>query len=486
MRKALLALLLLTATTSGFANDWYVRKGATGSNNGTDWNNAWTEINQVKLSNVACGDTVWIAAGGTYTTDITMNKTCTSGNVLTFSCVRSTDSVPTSESGWNSSFSCDNNQVLIQNAQLTAEGAYWKWDGRVGDAASGVPYGIKFAQTSDGVLGTIANDRSTGANNITISHVEVIGPSCVASGSCNNSNWAFQFSNGASYTNVLVDHVWFHQMGEVIRLWSQSNGSSITIQYSSIGEDDKVNNAEHEDLNYSSNPCPAMTLIGNRWYSSGNDGFFMDNSGCNNGFVAYNNIFFHNGGWAIEFGKSGTCGPYELYNNIFESDGNFGEYSQSWIGTGGCTPASGSAIVNNIFYHTSPNASSSGAGLAGIESYNAATSDYPNPKCTGCITYSPASPLCSYSGWKNMCPAGATATTIVAADFHLTSSGEAQFGGKGTNLAAKCSKYPGLCSDLDGNPRPQSGAWTLGPYETGSSSTSNPPSAPTNLNAIVQ
>ncbi len=487
MRRRTPILLLLLLVTAGhcFAGNWYVRKGATGSNNGTDWNNAWTDFSQIKLSSVGCGDTVWIAAGAAYTSDFTINKTCSSGSVLTFSCVLSTDSAPTSAPGWNSSFACDNNQVLVQNVQVVAEGAYWKWDGRIGDAATGVPYGFKFAQTSDGVLGTFANNSSTGTNNITISRVEVIGPSCVASGTCNNSNWGFQFSNGASYTNVVVDHVWFHQMGEVIRLTAPS--SSITFQYSYIGEDDKVNNAEHEDLNYSADPCPAMTLVGNRWYSSGNDGFFMDYAGCNNGFVAYNNIFFHNGGWELEFGKSGTCGPYVLYNNIFEADGNFGEYSQAWIGTGGCTPASGTAIQNNIFYHTSPNSNSSGPGLASFESFNAASSDYGNPSgCTGCISFAPASPLCSYSGWKNMCPSGATATSIVAADFHLTSSGQTQFQGKGANLTSKCTTYPGLCTDLDGNARPQSGGWTLGPYEANSSSSSNPPAAPTQLTATVQ
>lgn len=46
----------------------YVRQGATGSNNGTDWTNAWTDINLI--SGIVSGDIIYIAAGtyiGTYT-----------------------------------------------------------------------------------------------------------------------------------------------------------------------------------------------------------------------------------------------------------------------------------------------------------------------------------------------------------------------------------------------------------------------------------
>mgnify|MGYP003694522037 CR=1 FL=1 len=50
------------------AADKYVRKGATGANNGSDWNNAYNEFNQVSLCGLS-GFTIHIAAGS-YSTDL--------------------------------------------------------------------------------------------------------------------------------------------------------------------------------------------------------------------------------------------------------------------------------------------------------------------------------------------------------------------------------------------------------------------------------
>src|ERR1041385_3267084 len=65
-------LTLLFGLSAG-ARDFYVRAGAGGSNNGSDWNNAWRECSSIVWggsSGVNAGDTVWMA-GGTYTTTMT-------------------------------------------------------------------------------------------------------------------------------------------------------------------------------------------------------------------------------------------------------------------------------------------------------------------------------------------------------------------------------------------------------------------------------
>jgi hypothetical protein len=65
--------------------------------------------------------------------------------------------------------------------------------------------------------------------------------------------------------------------------------------------------------------------------------------------------------------------------------------------------------------------------------------------------------------------------------------------GAGTNLYNVCNGQPNpglgaLCYDAAGNPRPSSGAWTVGAYSSpgGSSTGSNPPAVPTNLIATAQ
>lgn len=45
------------------AGTWYVRKGATGANNGTSWTNAWNELDQVQWASVKPGHTVFISGG---------------------------------------------------------------------------------------------------------------------------------------------------------------------------------------------------------------------------------------------------------------------------------------------------------------------------------------------------------------------------------------------------------------------------------------
>src|SRR5260370_24736721 len=118
-----IALILSAKGAFGAATNtnWYVLKGAAGSNNVTSWTNAWNEMNQINFSTVACGDTIWLA-GGTYTTTLAVNKTCTSSTVLNINRVLSTDAVPVAATGWNTSF---DNQVAILNAQISIEGAWF-------------------------------------------------------------------------------------------------------------------------------------------------------------------------------------------------------------------------------------------------------------------------------------------------------------------------------------------------------------------------
>jgi hypothetical protein len=488
MTRLLRAAILITfifSAKNAFAANWYVLKGATGSNNGTSWTNAWNELNQINFSTVACGDTVWIAGnngGAAYTGNLSPTKVCTAGTVLNIMRVRATDSVPVAAPGWVSTF---DSQVTATNINIPLGGAFWTLDGRVGDAQSGVAYGIQLNNSTDGWLGVIADPSSGTVAGITVSHVEIHGPSCVTAGTCNSANWALALQNGSNFS-VTVDHSWFHQFGEVIH-GPTGKSNSLVLQYSYIGEDVKVNNNEHEDLLYTSDPCAKMTFIGNRWYSSGNDGIFMDNAGCVNGFVFINNVFFHWGGWAMEFGKTGTCGPYIILNNTFANDGlgadgAGGEYPYGFINTGGCAVSPSSSIANNILYNTSLGGTTNTQTV-----FNAGTTASGGGfSCgTGCFSYSLASPIQNFNGFVNFVPAGSNSQTIVRADLHLSSAGKTLFQGKGENLTAQCSNYPALCTDLDGNARPATGAWDLGAYVF-SGSQAQVPQPPTALSATVQ
>ena len=474
-----LLLLLMFGSLQAFGGNWYVNKAASGANNGTDWTNAWTDFNQISFSSVACGDTIWVAGnnGGTpYSGSMTLSKVCTSGNVLMIRRVLSTDSVPVAAAGWNSTF---DSQVVNSAGTTSLTGSYITVDGRVGDAATSVPYGIQWKYSTSGGVWAVTNTSNT-INNITLTHVEIWGPPCATSGTCTGSTWGINLNQGQD-NNTTIDHSWIHQFSEVIRPYETTG---LTIQYSYIGEDVKVTSADHEDWIYASNPVTNLSLIGNRWYSSGNDGDFFDNAGIS-GMVAVNNLFFHWGFWAFSLGKTGTCGPYIIVNNTFAndslgSDGSGNEYPYGVMGSGGCTVSTSSLVANNIFYNTSLD------NLANSYTvYNAGTtSNGNNFSCgTGCFSYALASPIQSFNGFVNFVPAGSNSATIVTADFHLSSAGKTLFQGKGENLTSQCGTYPSFCTDLDGNARSASGAWTLGAYESSNTATVTPP---TNLTAVVQ
>lgn len=79
-------IFVLLFTSTSYAATWYVDKNASGSNNGTSWANAWTDLSSI--SGVGAGDTVYIS-GGTISTTYSMSNVWTptggtSGNPITY------------------------------------------------------------------------------------------------------------------------------------------------------------------------------------------------------------------------------------------------------------------------------------------------------------------------------------------------------------------------------------------------------------------
>lgn len=482
MKKLVLIFVLLHPIA--WAGNWYVSSVATGTNAGTSWTNGWNEWNQINFSSVACGDTIWVAGvnGGTpYSTTLTFSKVCTSGSPLRIRRVLSTDSVPTSAAGWLASF---DSQVVTTNVGVLASGgaSYVTIDGRQGDAKNGIAYGMKWQITADN--GTYAIDR-TGAttfNNITYTFLEFYGPSCVAgsglgSGTCTSNSWGYH-SNGTLANNTLIDHCWVHRFGEIIRPYVDTG---MTVQHSYVGEANDTS-ADHGDMIYGDPSANNFTWKFNVTYSNHNQGFWFDNGGGNayaNMLIA-NNIIIGNAVWVIGFPRcvsSPACGPIYVYNNAIITDTAFGP--DNWIGGN-----SGSAVLgsgdwaNNIFLNvqTQVNINIPTTAQMRFDAFDASHS----VSCTSCFTFTNPSPLCSATFWVTMCPNSDAIATLYQADLHLTTAGKTAFQAKGVNLTSTaCSTIdPDICKDLDGNTRPASGAWTLGPYEATAATNPSPALTP--------
>jgi hypothetical protein len=92
----------------------------------------------------------------------------------------------------------------------------------------------------------------------------------------------------------------------------------------------------------------------------------------------------------------------------------------------------------------------------------------------------------SFSSWKSCI--GGEGNSGYSASLGLNGAGVPQTGSvlinAGTNLSGLCSSAPTalLCSDRVGNPRPGSGAWTVGAFAAGSSTR---PLQPTNLTGTI-
>jgi hypothetical protein len=104
---AFLLFIYLVLSTSAYAANHYIRAGATGSNNGSDWENAWTNM-PVSYTR---GDTYYVA-DGTYTGERTLN-TAESGSTYIY-IKKATASEHGTETGWNSGYG-DGTAVFTYN-----------------------------------------------------------------------------------------------------------------------------------------------------------------------------------------------------------------------------------------------------------------------------------------------------------------------------------------------------------------------------------
>ena len=454
--RALFLLLLASSTMHCYGANFYVHKGASGSNNGSSWSDAWNEMNQINFSSVACGDTIWIA-GGNYSTTLTAAKNCSSGSPLTINRVLASDSTAAASPGWSSAFA---SQVVIASPSgstgIRLNGINnVVIDGRAGNPSKGTAYGILVQCTVTSCDGI---DDGASNNNYTIQNVEVYGPSCVMSQSCSG--------NGASGVNLpyggtgfTYNNVYVHQWGEAFRA---ANWVNVTIQKSFIA-DLHNDNIQHEDIVYDNgSPGQAVqnfVLRYNHIWASPNDGIFFDN-GSQNGVYIYGNVVYHSGGALITFpGRGANPQNVFIYNNVFENDGTFGDYQPGWIYFEG--PVSGS-MENNVFENVYINGAPPSA-----TDYNAYNSC--GNKDSGAHSF------CYTSGTQFV---AVNTSNPVLSDWHLTSAGATTFG-KGTILGAPYDVDP------DGNNRGANGAWDVGAYQYGGTS-SQAPGAPNGLTGTAK
>lgn len=134
-----LILSVLTIVSISFQIDaatWYVDRGATGSNNGQSWANAWNNTTSINWGSVTAGDTIYIA-GGSYSS-FTATSSGTANNYITIA----------------RSLEAGKDGIVTIATPVTLSGNYLKFDGGGYKQVSGNTYRCGIVFTCSSATGT--------------------------------------------------------------------------------------------------------------------------------------------------------------------------------------------------------------------------------------------------------------------------------------------------------------------------------------------
>lgn len=349
----LLTLVILFAAQSAIAKNNYVRAGATGANNGSDWTNAYASL----PATLVRGDTYYIAdgsyAGRTFSTPVSGTTP-----IIVKKATLADHGIAT---GWSDTYG-DGQAAFTSGFVFTS--SYWTLDGQTGGGAvnSWVQnFGFKITETGD-ASAIIKVGQGGTANNITIRHVDLQGKGSVSNsgGSASNDGLAIYGSSDVTLSyfrmvgigrcpffvsprNLVVEHGWVQSYfgsaavhSEVASIWAFAGTvGDVTFRHNLFTDIQSTGGIMWDN---SSNNSARLNVYGNVFYKPAGASW-----GRANGVV---------GGW--------TGGGGEQFRNASVYNNSFINVDQESLSS---LPNvySGNVAHNNIFYNSSsPNFSKFG------------------------------------------------------------------------------------------------------------------------------
>jgi hypothetical protein len=440
-RVSTVAILLLTATVV-YAADFYVRDGASGSNNGSDWANAWENMTNINWSSVARGDTIFVA-DGTYTGD-RWDKAASGTTPITIK--KAIESDHGAEPGWQTTYG-DGTATFEGQIEITT--GYWVFDGQKRDSlTTGHGFKLDLSPSSKGLR------LSAGPGGHTFRYIEIDG---------NDDNNTKAGDGIYSCCGEIADDITmqFLYVHDNTRTNLLTTGADRWLIEHSVFSRPGANQGQHSEIfsckqsddfvlryNYFTDPISTggVLITGLRWKIYGNvfTNTALNTRPCNNGMI---------GGWSGKISNN-----HQVYNNTFiDLDQSQGDLFPINAGQS-------STVQNNLTCNMEEYANN-----ASTKSHNA-FSNSPNPgESNQQIIAGSCEALFVTYGSEFWQPA--------TDDFRL----EAETS-PGVTLAAEFN------TDMDGNVRGADGTWTRGAFEfvSGGVSTSSIGGNVTGLSSTMQ
>ncbi len=303
----ILALFLFAAETAMAANYYYVRAGATGGNNGSDWTNAYTSL----PSTLSRGDTYYVA-GGSYPSRTFSDPV---SGTLTITIKKATDADHGTDTGWSSAYAGQ----AVWTAPLRFSTGYYVFNGSYRTESNwfdGTAYGFKIANASGDTNPTVYLYGSY----TTISYTAMVN---TVQGSAATRSYVIDYEGPSVNYGSVVSHC-LTQYGSNHYFLRQADGCVVEYCAATGAESNANNHGEIVNL-YGmygrSNNIHVRYNIFKDNFVSGLGTAVIANAG-DTGNMIYGNVFYNNGTTDGSIGWNGTVADHAVhnllvYNNTF-------------------------------------------------------------------------------------------------------------------------------------------------------------------------
>ena len=390
--RVLVILCLLFAINAAmpgvcFAANHYIRDGASGAADGSNWIDAWDNL----PATFTRGDTYWIADGIYEVASDKRFNTANSGTD-TITIKKAVDGAQNGDDDANWVSTWGDGQAVFR--YTTGDGKqlwwiatdYWIFDGQVGGGpndwdGSEIPYGFKLTGPTDQDLSEnqelvrlCETNASAVADNIEFRHIEVTMTDYVPAVS-DEVLFCGQISNASENNpgrdgchNILFDSCYFHDSHNAMKI-EDGNGITINKCY--------FKNIDHDDVEGAPLQCSVLRIqncdnvtvsnnlfedaangSGSLWFVSGDSVGGVNEPNFTNVYV-YGNVWWNSnedeyGVNAGVMAVTGDTGDGDSITNLVIANNSFVnlQASNGYVGIGVLTDThSGVIIENNIFYN---------------------------------------------------------------------------------------------------------------------------------------